>query len=111
MLAEFPGIPHNISRCYGELHLKVAIETWRVMMSPTPTMRMYELNYLLPTSYNGGYKLLDKRQNLRESSMFIWYTESLISLGLKAEKQLQNENHTEDWALGSHPRNNCHVTH
>ena len=45
--------------------------------------------------YNGGNKLLDKRQNL----------------GLKAEKQLQNENHTEDWALGSHPRDNGHVTH
>ena len=24
-----------------------------------------------------------------------------LNLGLKAEKQLQNENHTEDWALGS----------
>ena len=34
------------------------------------------------------------------------YTESL-----KAEIQLQNENHTEDWALGSHPRDNGHVTH
>ena len=22
-----------------------------------------------------------------------------------------NENHTEDWALGSHPRDNGHVTH
>ena len=32
-------------------------------------------------------------------------------LGLKAEKPLQNENHTEDWALGSHPRDNGHVTH
>ena len=38
------------------------------------------------------------------------YTES-VNLGLKAEKQLQNENHTEDWALGSHPRDNVHVTH
>ena len=38
------------------------------------------------------------------------YTES-VKLGLKAEKQLQNENHTEDWALGSHPRDNGHVTH
>ena len=39
---------------------------------------------------------MDKRQN---------------SKFLKAEKQLQNENHTEDWALGSHPRDNGHVTH
>ena len=23
--------------------------------------------------------------------------------------QLQNENHTEDWGLGSHPRDNGHV--
>ena len=38
------------------------------------------------------------------------YTES-GNLGFKAEKQLQNENHTEDWALGNHPRDNGHVTH
>ena len=28
---------------------------------------------------------------------------------VKAEKQLQNKNHTEDWALDSHPCD--HVTH
>ena len=36
---------------------------------------------------------------------------SPLNLGLKADKQLQNENHTEDWVLGSHPRDNGHVTH
>ena len=35
----------------------------------------------------------------------------VLNLGLKAEKPLQNENHTEDWALGNHPRDNGHVTH
>ena len=30
---------------------------------------------------------------------------------LKIMSQLQNENHSEDWALGSHPRDNGHVTH
>ena len=35
----------------------------------------------------------------------------VLNLGVKAEKPLQNENHTEDWALGSHPRDNGHVTH
>ena len=35
----------------------------------------------------------------------------VLNLSLKAEKQLQNENHTEDWALGSDPRDNGHVTH
>ena len=39
------------------------------------------------------------------------YMESVKFSGLKAEKQLQNENRTEDWALGSHPRDNGHVTH
>ena len=34
----------------------------------------------------------------------------MLNLGLKAEKQFQNENHTEDWALGSHPLDNGHVT-
>ena len=38
--------------------------------------------------------------------LILCYTK-MSNLGLKAEKQLQNENHTEDWALGSHP----HVTH
>ena len=28
----------------------------------------------------------------------------VLNLGLKAEKQLQNENNTDDWELGSHPR-------
>ena len=35
----------------------------------------------------------------------------VLNLGLKAERPLQNENHTEDWALGSHPRDNGHATH
>ena len=35
----------------------------------------------------------------------------VLNLGLKAEKPLQNENPTEDWALGSHPCDNGHVTH
>ena len=35
----------------------------------------------------------------------------VLNLGIKAEKPLQNENHTEDWALGSHPCDNGHVTH
>ena len=30
----------------------------------------------------------------------------VLNLGLKSKKPLQNENHTEDWALGSHPRDN-----
>ena len=29
----------------------------------------------------------------------------------KTEKQLRNQNHTEDWALYCHPRDNGHVTH
>ena len=32
-----------------------------------------------------------------------------LNLGLEAEKQPQNKNHTDDWALGSHPRDNGHV--
>ena len=35
----------------------------------------------------------------------------VLNLGLKAEKPVKNENHTEDWVLGSHPRDNGHVTH
>ena len=33
----------------------------------------------------------------------------MLNLSLKAEKQLQNENHTEDWALGSHARDKVHL--
>ena len=34
-----------------------------------------------------------------------------LILGLKAEKHVRNINHTEDWELGCHPRDNAHVTH
>ena len=49
--------------------------------------------------------------------IFIGYTGNMqkcprqLNLDFKAEKQLQNEKHAEDWALGSHPRDNGHVTH
>ena len=33
-----------------------------------------------------------------------------LILGLKAEKQLQNKNHTVDWALVFHSRDNGHMT-
>ena len=33
-----------------------------------------------------------------------------VNLGFNAGIQLQNKNHTEDWALGCHPRDNCLVT-
>ena len=42
--------------------------------------------------------------------VFPRYTES-VKFKSQTEKQLQNENHTEDWALGSHPRDNGHMTH
>ena len=48
-----------------------------------------------------------KSQKLREISII----RKVLNLSLKADIQLQNENHTEDWALGSHPRDNGHVTH
>ena len=51
-------------------------------------------------NHNGGNKLMD-----------FLAIRKVLNLGLKAEKQLQNENHTEDWALGSHPRDSGHVTH
>ena len=38
------------------------------------------------------------------------YTES-VKFRSQSREQLQNENRTEDWALGSHPRDNGHVTH
>ena len=52
---------------------------------------------------------MEKRQ-IYWKVAFLMYTKWLI-LGLKAEKQLRNQNHTEDWALGCHPRDNGHVTH
>ena len=54
---------------------------------------------------------MDKRQNLRKSSISSYRIRKVLNLGLKAGKQLQNENNTEDCALGSHPRDNGHVTH
>ena len=51
-------------------------------------------------SYNHGQKYLHKRQILWES------IRKGLTLDLKAEKQLQNKNHTKDRALGSHPCDN-----
>ena len=34
----------------------------------------------------------------------------VLNIGVKAGKHLHNENNTEDWALGSYPRDNCHAT-
>ena len=45
------------------------------------------------------------------------YTESVKfrsqsrETGLNRFNIILHENHTEDWALGSHPRDNGHVTH
>ena len=38
-----------------------------------------------------------------------WAVVSPLNLDLKAGKQLQNKNHTDDRTLGSHPRDNGHV--
>ena len=51
-----------------------------------------------------------KTTNFNGNSHFLGIRK-VLNLSLKAEIQLQKENHTEDWALGSHPRDNCHVTH
>ena len=56
------------------------------------------IGYSEPANYNPGNKLMAKRQKLRESS--ISGIRKVLNLSLKAEIQLQNENHTEDWALG-----------
>ena len=51
-----------------------------------------------------------------QTSKFAWkvefprYTES-VKFRSQSRETAQNENHTEDWALGSHPRGNGHVTH
>ena len=42
---------------------------------------------------------------------FFMYTEKCLISGFKVEKKPRNQNHTEDWALGCHPRDNGHVTH
>ena len=55
-------------------------------------------------------KINEKTTNFTVNWHFLCIRKLLI-LGLKAEKQLRNKNHTEDWALGCHPRDNGHVTH
>ena len=42
---------------------------------------------------------------------FLWYMRKNVNLCLKARNQLQNQNLTEDWALGFNPHDNGHVTH
>ena len=55
-------------------------------------------------------QIMRKNDKFYRKVAFLTYTK-VLNLGLKAEKPLQNENHTEDWALGCHPRDNGHVTH
>ena len=55
-------------------------------------------------------KIMRLTTNLTGKQHFLRIRKWLI-LGLNAEKQLRKNNHTEDWALGSHPRDNGHVTH
>ena len=59
---------------------------------------------------NAVQKLMRKTTNFNGNSHFLGIRK-VLNLRLKAEIQLQKENHTEDWALGSHPRDNGHVTH
>ena len=58
--------------------------------------------------YNAVQKLMRKTTNFNGNSHFLGIRK-VLNLSLKAEIQLQKENNTEDWALGSHPRDNGHV--
>ena len=60
--------------------------------------------------FNAVQKLMRKTTNFNGNSNFL-AIRKVLNLSLKPEIQLQKENHTEDWALGSHPRDNGHVTH
>ena len=52
----------------------------------------------------------EKNDQFYRKVAFLMCSEGSI-LGLKAGKKLRNKNHTEDWELGCHPRDNGHVTH
>ena len=47
-------------------------------------------------------------ENFYRKVAILMYTEMF---NFRPEKQLRNQNHTEDWALGCHPHYNGHVTH
>ena len=55
-------------------------------------------------------KIMTLTTNFTGKYHFLCIRKCLIS-GLKAEKLPRNQNHTEDWALGCHPRDSGHVTH
>ena len=70
----------------------------------TITVRLVSCLYLQPQSnINGQIKIFVGKWHF----LGIWKG---LNLGLKALRQLLNENHTENWALGYHPRNNAHLT-
>ena len=62
----------------------------------------------IATIIHKNYKTND---NFYRKVAFLIYIGKWLVLGLKAKKQLLDKNHTEDWALGRHPRDNGHVTH
>ena len=54
-------------------------------------------------------KIMELTTNFTVKYQILCIRKCLIS-GHKAEKQLRNQNHTDDWAPGCHPRDKDHVT-
>ena len=61
-------------------------------------LRLLQIVFPLSTLVKSQKVHIDTRKQLFQG------IGKVLKLGLKVEKKLQNENHTEDWALGGHPR-------
>ena len=71
-----------------------------------PQFLSYKLDQI-PTSCDHEKVLLS---NFAGKQRFLC-TRKVLIVDLKAEKHLQNENHTEVWELDCRPGDNGHVTH
>ena len=91
----------------GLLHTHYIVKLYSVVLA-TPSC----LDLFFPTTYQQGYAMFVNLFHCQTAKFEHFLgIRKVLYLGIKAERPLTNENRTEDWALGSHPRDNGHVTH
>ena len=56
------------------------------------------------------HKNIETNDKFYRKVAFLIYTE-MVKFRSQSRETASKRNHTEDWALGSHPRDNGHVTH
>ena len=102
---------------FREIRKKLIPLTLVILRITHAGLKVYPLAKAVPSKFLFFMKCLkttivDKNNGTNDKFYrkvaILMYTEMF---NFRPEKQLRNENHTEDCALGWHPRDNGHVTH